>query len=213
MTKQLQIAACDHGACVLEQRFDRVPGGSILPFVAVVWCDPQDHPRDLLLGRTGSVSIDGLQHSAMPGTLLARQSGVRRDDATVDGSQEPVDRCQPVEAIKAERHERGDSQTARRSPMLYELEALTVAKIVEDVGFTVAADGESGISRQPWISDRGKGRRRLGKNDRAGIGLREPEHASSGRCVLRVHREIATPTAARSCRSADADQRGARSMP
>lgn len=76
MTKQLAIAARDHGEAVLDQVHGRVAFRRVLPVVATDGLEPEDHLRDLKLARAVTMSINGLQHAPRAGQLLTGEARV-----------------------------------------------------------------------------------------------------------------------------------------
>lgn len=83
VTQQFSVSAGDHGAGVAQQRLHAMAGGRGLPRIPVEMADPEEDLRDLLLGRSGAMSIDRLQHLAQPRALLPRQARVRRNGAAM----------------------------------------------------------------------------------------------------------------------------------
>ena len=84
MTQQFSISARDHEAGIPEQGFDDVAGGRRLPIVAIERGRPQDHLRDLLLGRAVAMAVDRLQHPPLPHALLAGQARIWRNGAAME---------------------------------------------------------------------------------------------------------------------------------
>lgn len=114
MTKQFAIAARDHGAGAREEAGDRVTGGSGLPLVTVEFANAQDHLGNLLLGGSGAIAIDGLQHAPRAGELLAREARIGRNGAAVKGGKQPSDGFHAIEPVHAERDD-GDDWLLGRS--------------------------------------------------------------------------------------------------
>lgn len=213
MTKKRAIAARDHRAGVTQQRFDGVARGGCLPFFAIERAESEYDLRDLLLGRAGVVAIEGLEHPSQSRPLLAGQACVRWNSAAMEGSEQAADGFNLVEPIKAERHKRAERLIRRPVGGVSELDMLAVAEIVEQVGLAVSGNGNGGVNRRLLLSACGNDSGRLAEDDCACVLVGEPEHRRFGRRLQRVHREIATPTAAESCRSADADQPSSPSGP
>ncbi len=162
--------------------------------------------RDFLLGGAVAMPVEALQHSAEPRALLTCQSRVRWNGAAVKGREQATDRGDSVEAFDAER-DKGDKRYFTRGvAAMEELDALTVAEIIEEKGFSVVGGGDSAVQGGALLSVCGKKWWRLSQNNGARVVLRQPEYPCAGRSFEWVDREIVTPTAAGSCRSADVDQ-------
>lgn len=205
MTKQRAIPTDDHCAGISKQGFGGVAGGRCLPLVATKRADPKYDLRNLLLGRAGAMTVEGLQHPAQPRTLLPCQSGVGRYGAAMEGCEQAGDRFQPVEAFQAERDEGAETFGGCRGGMNQRY-ALAVSEIENQVGLAADGDADGGVDRRLGVSACGWNIGRCAKNDGACVFLGKPDHPRIGWCLHRVYREIATPTAARSCRSACADR-------
>ena len=108
MTKQHAIAACDHGAGIPEQGFDRMAGRGCLPVVTIECAGTKHHLRDLLLGGAIAIAVEALQHPTQSRALLQRQSRVRWHSPCVKGREKATDRFKPIEPLDAEWHERGE---------------------------------------------------------------------------------------------------------
>lgn len=74
-----------------------------MPLVAADGAKSEQGPSDVLLGGTVAQTIECLQHPARPRPLLASQSGVGRNGATVKCRQKSVGGLQPAESIKIQR--------------------------------------------------------------------------------------------------------------
>lgn len=83
VTQQLSVSAGDHGAGVAQQRLQAMAGERGLPRIPVEMADPEEDLRDLLLSRSGAMSVDRLQHLAQPRALLPRQARVGRDGSVM----------------------------------------------------------------------------------------------------------------------------------
>lgn len=133
MTKQLAIAARDHGASVTDQRFHSVAGGRRLPFVAIERAHAKNDLRDLLARSAGAMAVEGLQHPAQPRPLLAGQARIGWNRAAMQGGKKTVDRFEPIQPVQAKRHDRGGGRDA----VVDELKMLTVAEIERNIGNAV----------------------------------------------------------------------------
>jgi hypothetical protein len=202
MTKQRAIPTHDHRSGISKQGLGGVAGGRCLPVVATKRADPKNDLRDLLLGRARAMTVESLQHPAQPRTLLPCHSGVGRYGATMKGGEQAGDRFEPVEAFQAERDEGAERFGGPCRGGTNKRYALAVAEIENQMGFAAGVDADGGVDRRLGVSACGWNIGRCGKNDGAGVFLGKPDHPRFGRCLHRVYGEIATPTAARSCRSA-----------
>ncbi len=174
MTKKRAIAAGDHGAGIPEQGFDGMAGGGCLPVVTVECAGPKHDLRDLLLGGAVAVAVEALQHPARPHALLRRQARVRRNCARVEDREQAADRFQPVEPFDAERNEGSESGTGRSNTGAHELDALSVAEVIEENGVAAVVRREARFDRRIVFSACGKNGWRLSKDDGACVFLREP---------------------------------------
>lgn len=203
MTKQCAIASRDHGAGIPEQGFDGVARGGCLPVVALKRADAEYDLGNLLLRCAVAMTVKGLQHSSQTRALLPRQALVRRNGPAVEGREQAIDGLKPIEPLDAEGNEGGGGRIGGQCARAHQLDALAVTEIMEKKGFGAVAGGDRAIQRWTRISVRTQSWGRLCEDDGAGIVLREPEDVSCRRCVQRIDREIATPTAAGSRPSAD----------
>ncbi|MET3354271.1 UNVERIFIED_ORG: hypothetical protein ABID33_002182 [Xanthobacter viscosus] len=194
MTKQLAIAAGDHGAGTAQQAHDGVARRRGLPFVAGEPAGVEDDLGDLLLGRTIMVAIGGLQHAAGARQLLRRQAGVRRHLATMQGGEEPANGFEAIEAVGAERHDGRKRPTRRGVGRKDEVEALAVGQVAQMVKPVIGADKIRAGQQREHVAGGTEGWRREGEDDAAGIFLWKPEDVRVG-CPMRgIDREIAVPT-------------------
>ena len=111
MTKQRAIAARDHGAGLLEQRFDCVASRGCLPVVAAEAANTEHDLRYFLLGRAVAMTVEALQHPSLPRSLLTGQPSIRWDDAPVERGKQATNRLEPVESLQAERHKRCNTRS------------------------------------------------------------------------------------------------------
>ncbi len=130
MTKQLAVAARDHGAGIADQRLHGMARGRRLPFAAVERAKVKNDLRDLLAGGAGAMAIEGLQHSPQSSPLLAGQARVGWNRATMQGGEKAMDRFEPIQPVHAERNDRGDGRDA----IMDQLKMLTVAEVDQDIG-------------------------------------------------------------------------------
>ncbi len=79
------------------------------------------------------MAVEGLQHAALARSLLPRQARVGRYSAAVKCGKQPINRLEPVEAFKAERHERGYRRVTCIGAVKQELHALFAAKLEEEI--------------------------------------------------------------------------------
>lgn len=194
MTKQLAIAAGDHGAGATQQAHDGVACRRGLPFVAAEAAAVEDDLGDLLLRRAIAMAIGGLQHAAGPGQLLRRQAGVRRHVAAMQRGEEPGDGFEAIEALKAERHDGRKRPTRRCVGRKDEVEALAVGQVAQMVKPIIGTDQIRAVQQREHVAGGTEGRRRQGEDDAAGIVLWEPEDVRVGCPMRRIDREIAVPT-------------------
>jgi len=100
MFEEFTIVARDHGAGVAQQAGHGVTCGRGLPFVPTdPPCAEQDL-GDILLRGAIPRAVEGLQHPAGAGALLAGQSRVRRYRATMQRSEEPMHSLQSAEPVE-----------------------------------------------------------------------------------------------------------------
>ena len=199
MTKQFSIAARDQGAGIPEQGLDRMAARGGLPFITAEDAGAEDNLRDFLLGRSVAISIDGAQHAAMSRPLLSGQARIERGDAIMERSEQPADRFKPVKPFEAKRNNCGDGPART---IAYELKALAVPEIVQEIICVVGAYGEGAVKTRSLV---GIGRQdfwRISQDDSACIVLRQPEHIAVRWCIQRVNWEIVAPTSAEPFRSA-----------
>ncbi len=130
MTKQLAVAARDHGAGIADQRLHGMTRRRRLPFAAVERAKVKNDLRDLLAGGAGAMAIEGLQHSPQSSPLLAGQARVGWNRATMQGGEKAMDRFEPIQPVHAERNDRGDGRDA----IMDQLKMLTVAEVDQDIG-------------------------------------------------------------------------------
>lgn len=194
MTKQLAIAAGDHGAGTAQQAHDGVAGRRGLPFVAAETAGVEDDLGDLLLGRASAVAIGGLQHAAGPCQLLRRQARIARNLATVQRGEEPGDGFEAIEAVEAERHDGRKRPTRRGVGWKDEVEALAVGQVAQMVKPVLRSDEIRAVQQREQVAGGTEGRRREGEDDAAGIFLWQPEDVGVGCPMRRIDREIAVPT-------------------
>ncbi len=196
MTKELSIAARDHGAGVPQERLDGVAGGRRLPVVAAEMVDVKNDLGDFLLRRAGAIAVEGAQHPALAGALLTCQSRVGRNGAAVQGREKSIDRFDPVEAVYAEGYG-GDSN---RLPVIGAVDDLETLPVSESKAKRCVIFAHRRIAA-PWLGGSTcetsvEVRRGLGQYDDARVFLREPENGSVRRRCQGVDGEIVTPTAA-----------------
>jgi len=194
MTKQLAIAAGDHGAGTAQQAHDGVARRRGLPFVAGEAAGVEDDLGDLLLGRASAVAIGGLQHAAGPCQLLRRQAGVRRHVAAMQRGEEPGDGFEAIEALKAERHDGRKRPTRRCVGRKDKVEALAVGQVAQMVKPVIGTDKIRAVQQREHVAEGTEGRRREGEDDAAGIFLWQPEDVRVGCPMRRIDGEIAVPT-------------------
>ncbi len=141
MTKQLAVAARDHGAGIADQRLHGMARGRRLPFTAVERAKVENDLRDLLAGGAGAIAVEGLQHPSQSRPLLAGQARVRRNRAAMQGGEKTMDRFEPVQPVHVERHDRG----GRRNAVVDELKMLAVAEIERHIGGAIRAQRDGGV--------------------------------------------------------------------
>ncbi|MBP2277028.1 hypothetical protein H4W01_002409 [Sphingomonas sp. PL20] len=196
MTKQFAIAARDHGAGIREEVGHDVAGGGGLPFVTGEFADAQDHLGDLLLGCSGAMSIDRLQHAPRAGQLLTREARIGWNGAAVKGGEQPSDGFHAIEPLHAKRDHRYERRLCRSVSGKRQVQALAVSQFMQDMR---AVFGRY-LSEGRAIRSDGCWRRR--QYNRSGIFLRKPEHLRLGGLESWGDREIAAPTVYRRVRSA-----------
>lgn len=206
MAKQRAIASRDHGAGIPEQGFDGVARGGCLPVVALKRIGTKHDLRDFLLGGAGAKTVECLQHSAGPRPLLVGHPCVLGNGASMEGREQPANSFKPVKPLDTEWHERAECYACRCAGGTNELEMLAATEIVSKAGIAIAVHGSGGARYRLRFSVCGKNSRRFHKCDSARVVFREPEDLRIGRGQQRVHREIVTPTAVGSFRSARVDR-------
>ena len=120
----------------------------------------------------------------------------------MEGGEQAGDRFEPVEAFLPERDEGADGFRGSCRGGMNKRDALAVSEIESQMGLVAGVDADGGVERRLGVSACGWNIGRCAKNDGACVFLGKPDHPRFGWCLHRVYREIATPTAARSCRSA-----------
>ncbi len=195
MTKQFAIAAGNHGAGIPEQAHDGVPCRRGLPFVAGELSGVENRFCDLLLGRPLMRAIGGPQHPLGPFQLLARQTRVRRHDATVERCQKSGNCLQAVETVEPERYQRRELFTVGDVGRPDEMNTLAIAKVVQVMRAILVDEGIRCCQRNGSVATGREEGRRGGQDDRAGIGLWEPEDVRLGGVQRGICGKIATPTA------------------
>ena len=133
MTKQVAIATRDHGAGIPEEACDDVAGGSGLPFITGEFADAEDDLGDLLLGRSGAISIDCLQHAPRAGQLLTREARVGWNGAAVKRGKQPSNGFHTIEPLHAEWDHRYESLLGRSVAGKRQMQALAVSQIMQDM--------------------------------------------------------------------------------
>lgn len=171
-----------------------------MPIVTIKGRDAEHDSGDFLLGCAVAIAIKGLQHSSQSCATLMRQSGIRRNGASVNGREQAADSLEAVKSLDPERNERGKRRVGWRVGGLNQPGILTVAEIVEQIGLVVSGNGASRRHRRLPFKIHGEDGRGFAKNDRARVLPREPENACLRWGRERVHGEIVTPTAGESCR-------------
>lgn len=178
--------------------------GGLLPVVAIERADAEHDLRDFLLCRAIAIAVDALKHSLQSCALLLCQPRVGRNGPAVKGREQAIDRLKPVESLDAKGNEGSDGRISRQSARSHQLDGLATTEIMLEKSLGVVANGDRAIERWAPISTCGQNCGLLGKDDGAGIVLWKPEDVGRRRCIQRIDREIATPTAAGLCRSAGA---------
>lgn len=108
MTKQLEIAASDHGNSPFDEADDHVAERRCLPRFG---CDPlaaELNDRDLAIAGPVRPAIDRLHHQAQAATSLRRHARVGGHRSMMQGAPEPGQRLDPAERIGIERDHRGE---------------------------------------------------------------------------------------------------------
>lgn len=177
--------------------------GGLLPVVAIEPANAKYDPRDFLLRRAIAIAVDALKHSSQSRALLFCQPRVGRDSPAVKCRKQTIDRLKSVEPLDAEGDECADGRIGRQSAGSHQLDGLPTAEIMPEKSLCTVANGNSAIERWAPVSACSENCGLFGEYDGAGIVLREPEDLGCRRRIQRIHREIATPTAAGSRRSAD----------
>lgn len=208
MTQEFSVSASGHGPGIAQERLYGVAGRGRLPFIAIERPDLEHDLRDLLLGSTSPVSVEGPQHPSQACPLLAGQARIRWDDAVVQGREEAPNGFDPVEALEAERND-GDRERVAVDGAVENLEILPVAEIETKIRIRALHPKPDVPGRDRYDAQAfAQTRRGIGQNDDAGIMLRQPEDRSLRRCGQRIDGEIAIPTAAGCARSAVRDLPG-----
>lgn len=153
MPKQFAIAAGDHGARIADQRLYSVPGGGSLPFAAVERAESENDLCDLAPGCTGAMTVEGLQHPSQPRPLLAGQSGVGWNCATMQSGEQLVERFESIQPIHAEWDDRG----GRCDAVMNELKMLAVAEIEQQVSGSVCDQRDRCVDLRQWLDGRQRG--------------------------------------------------------
>lgn len=128
MTKELAVAARDHGPGIAQERFDAMPICGSLPLVAVKTADIEENLSDFLLGRASSGAVESPKHSAMAVALLTCQACVGRNGTAMQGREETLDGFDSVEALDSERDD-GDPGRGMRGGVIDDLDMLAVSEI------------------------------------------------------------------------------------
>ena len=110
-----------------------------MPFVPAVTVDPEHDLRNLLLGGSGAIPIEALQHSLKSRALLAGQASVRWNSTSVEGSEQAADGFKPIKPVKAERYKRDECIIFGRDKVGDELNVLAIAELVAKASLVVAA--------------------------------------------------------------------------
>lgn len=197
MTKQFAIAARDHGAGIPEEARDGVAGGSGLPFVTGEFADAEDDLGDLLLGRSGAISVNCLQHAPRAGQLLTREARVGWNGAAVKGGQQPSNGFHAVEPLHAKWDHRYERLLGRSVAGKRQVQSLAVSQIVQEVKAVFGRQVRRPCRWREERAIRSDGRRRRRQYHRSRIFLRKPEHLRLGGLQSRGDKEIVTPSAGR----------------
>lgn len=212
MPEEFSIATRDHRTGASQEAHDRVTGGGRLPLIAVKIADLEDYLRNLLLGGAVARAVPGLQHPARSRPLLPSQPRLWGNDSPVQRCQKASDRFQPIKTTDAERNDGGE-RLGGYCAEAENLKLLRIGEIVESVN--AIASGTHRIVQKEWmiliVCRQEDGCRR--EYDDTCIVLRKPKDRCDTRGLERVHGEIATSTAAESCRSTVRGRRRSASTP
>lgn len=167
MTKQLAVAARDHGPGITDQRLHGVAGGRCLPFIAVECADTKNDLRDRLARGPGAMAVEGLQHPAQTRPLLAGQARIGWDLAAMQGGEKTLDCFEPIQPIQAER----DDRRGWCDAIVDELDVVPIAEIEKNIGAAVHTQRDGGVYFRQRI-DWWHHRRRGPEHDDAGVMLR-----------------------------------------
>lgn len=147
-------------------------GGGRLPLVTIESAGTKYDLRDLLLGGSVAIAVEALQHPTQSSALLQGQSRVRWNSTCVKGGKKAADRFKPVEPLDAEWHERAERGASGSDTGANDLDALSVAKVIEEKGMTFDVRCEGRFDCRIIFSACGKNGWRLCKYDGACILLR-----------------------------------------
>ena len=197
MTKQLAVAARDHGTGIPEQGFDRVANRGVLPLIAAQASDMKNDLSDILLRCAVSCPVEGLQHPARSCPLLPSQAGIRGNGSTMQRRQKAMDGLEAVEAFDAERHQSNQRPGVPCEPQ--NLQSLPIPDVASEMVAMLVAPPTVQIRMNGEIVRQNHWRR--SQNDGAGILLGQPDYRRCGRVTQGIDKEIAAPSAGGSCPS------------
>jgi len=100
--QEVPVSARDHRTGIAQQAHDSMARGGGLPFVAADRAKSKQGASNVLLGGTVARTVERLEHSARPRSLLARQSGIGRDRATVKRRQKTMHGFKPAEPVEVQ---------------------------------------------------------------------------------------------------------------
>lgn len=119
--------------------------GRILPVVTIKPAGSENNLRDLLLGGSVSIAVEGLQHSAQARALLPRQPLVWWNGASMKRGEQAADRFYPVKSFQTEGNERNGRAASRPGLQVDELDSLAVAEVVQKRNISLGAEDEGVI--------------------------------------------------------------------
>lgn len=105
----------------------------------------ENNLRDLLLGSSVSIAVEGLQHSAQARALLPGQPLVWWNGASMKRGEQAADRFYPVKSFQAEGNERHGRAASRLGLQVDELDSLAVAEVVQKRNISLGAEDEGVI--------------------------------------------------------------------
>lgn len=192
MTKQLTIAARDHGETALDEPDDAVSQSGSFPVFGTNAFDAIDDIGDLAIRRAIHVAVRRLQHEAVAPPLLERQPAWSRDGPPMQRAQQALERFDPVRSVRVKRHERGEwaigrdaGKTDQPNGLAASLEEEMHALLVRPSSGLAQLGGESACRRQDvW---------RVREQHGAGVRLGAPVHRTLASIQRRRDEKTAGP--------------------